>query len=343
MSTTTIDLVRCDRCDRCAGEATGTWSTEDGQEICLDCAEQYYTECARCGDYVESTLTTDEDQQICRYCADHHYTRCDSCDRYSEYTETATDGCDVCEPCVESAYWRCDGCGDLIDFGHYCESCADDYANAGLVHDYDYKPAPSLHGDGPLYLGAELEINVPYQQMGDCAEFALSYLGSLGYLKEDGSIDHGFEIVTHPMSYEWAMRHFPWDMLNGLRKIGCNATGNGLHVHVSRAAFDSACHVFRWMKFLYRNARQVTTIARRVSDHWAPFDSYARRHVKSYAKGAKSRRYQAINTQNDHTFELRVFASSLEPHEVKAALGLATASVEYTRNLSVSAIARNNG
>lgn len=44
-----------------------------------------------------------------------------------------------------------------------------------------------------------------------------------------------------------------------------------------------------------------------------------------------------------HTFELRVFASSLRPRQMLAALAFAAASVEYTRGLTAAEIARRRG
>jgi hypothetical protein len=234
----------------------------------------------------------------------------------------------------------CDGpcdCGDCYDCGY-----APAY-DSDLIHHYDFKPTPSFRGNGPMYLGLELEINVDDKD--EAATTANRYLGDLGYLKSDASIGYGFEIVTHPMSYVWAMGNFPWQMLDRLREVGCDTDGTnvGLHVHISRAAFTGPSHIYRWMKFLYRNADKVNLVARRVSDNWARFDSDDRERVKDFAKGAKSDRYRAINTQNEHTFELRVFASSLVRQEVQAALGLAAASVQYTRDLSVVDIADRRG
>lgn len=341
MPAITIDPVTCSDCGDPVSEVR---STVDGADICTDCASENYTSCDRCGDYASSTETTVDGNEICDRCARRYFTGCDRCAQMSpdRDTETAADGSNVCLSCASEAYWRCEGCDELIDCGDYCSWCEENLPESSdLIYNYSYKPEPKFHGTGPLFLGLELEINTSGGYLTDCAETAMSSLSSLGYLKEDCSIDHGFEIVTHPMSYDWAMDHFPWDMLGRLEREGCDADGNGLHVHISRAAFTSPCHVYRWMKLFYRNADEVTTVARRVSDQWAAFDATARKHVKDYAKGAKGARYQAINTQNNDTFELRVFASSLNPQEVKAALGLAAASVEYTRDLTVSDIARN--
>jgi hypothetical protein len=166
----------------------------------------------------------------------------------------------------------------------------------------------------------------------------------MGYLKNDSSINSGFEIVTHPMSYQWAMDNFPWQMLTDLQRRGCHPSDEtGIHVHVSRAGFAGASHTYRWMKFIYRNEQQVTTLARRSSPEYAAFTDDDRKAVKDYAKGAIGQRCRAINTGNNDTFELRIFASSLDPDEVKAALGFAAASVEYTQNLTVGQIARRAG
>jgi hypothetical protein len=66
--------------------------------------------------------------------------------------------------------------------------------------------------------------------------------------------------------------------------------------------------------------------------------------AKDHAKGNRyADRYAAINVTNYATFEVRVFASTLNRTELMAALDLVAASVEYTRSLSVSAIARRDG
>ena len=65
-----------------------------------------------------------------------------------------------------------------------------------------YKPDPIFYGKGPRYLGAELEID----GAGECSENAQEILNlangdwELIYCKHDGSLDDGFEVVTHPMT-----------------------------------------------------------------------------------------------------------------------------------------------
>lgn len=329
-----VPLYVCEWCDT---ETGAVLVTADGCDVCHGCAATLST-CDRCDARTETTVTTAEGSEVCETCASR-MTVCDDCGLPAGDTTSTATCRTVCDGCAEN-YWGCEECGYLIDEGDYCESCDESRSDMPeLINDYSYQPCPEFHGDGPLYLGMELEIDVT--DMYECAESAQSHLGSLGYLKEDGSIDNGFEIVTHPMTHRYAMDHFPWRMLDDLRADGCSGYGNGLHVHVSRAAFDGPTHVHRWMKLFYRNQSDVTAVARRECDEWAAFTNDGRAHVKDYAKGARDAdRYQAINVQNFATFELRIFASSLDRQEVQAALGLAAASVEYTRDLTVQDITR---
>jgi hypothetical protein len=333
--------VMCARCATCPASV----ATQADGVVCEPCAALYYTSCHGCAQRYRSHLT----------CVD-----CGGCDRCGATVRDAdtvdtVDGDTICRPCRNACYWQCatcrgwnrdgddcgNGCCDPYDCD--CEDCRD-RTRFGLIYEWDYKPDPIFHGAGPLFLGPELELETPYERTEECAAVAQSYLRDLGYLKEDGSLINGFEIVAHPMSYPWALRHFPWQLLPELRRRGCRVTDNtGLHVHVSRAAFTSTCHTYRWMKFIYRNQRQVETLARRSSSEWAAFTSDDRRAVKDYAKGGYGARYRAINAGNPDTFELRVFASSLDPTEVQAALGFTAASVEYTRTLTPAAIVGKGG
>lgn len=222
---------------------------------------------------------------------------------------------------------------------------------ATTVFNYSFLPNPLVfRGEGPLYLGMELEteVNDLRANVSDAAEIANEHLGEIGYLKEDGSIDYGFEIVTTPMSYPYFLEHFPFDMLTKLQEIGCRTTrGTGIHVHVSKAAFTPV-HAYKWLKFWHRNREQVEAFARRDSAQWAQFSRDDRRRVKFYCKGQYNRndegrtygppRYSAINVLPPYTYEVRVFRSSLSPRRVRATLGLVAASVAYTRELTPAAI-----
>lgn len=244
----------------------------------------------------------------------------------------------------------------------YDEPDEDDDGGRTLQY-HGYRPHLIFHGDGPMYLGMELEIEIPERR--DEATYAGRLLKSVKpdviYFQEDGTIRHGFEMTTHPMSYPWAMEHFPWELLTRMEEDGCSTHhGVGLHIHVSRAAFDgSECHLYRWLKFIYRNERQAKVLGRRSNDEWASFHPDHRQAIKymikqedmrrgydrhgNYTPAAARIRYQAVNPLNADTLEVRFFASSVRPTEVKAALGFVASTVEYTRRLDANQIIRNNG
>src|SRR5262249_7827923 len=146
--------------------------------------------------------------------------------------------------CAES-FITCVDCGTLMPTGAVCEVC-----DAGpRVWNYTYKPDARFHGTGPVFLGMELEVVVPEDNYDLTVSTVTDAVGRLAYLKRDSTIRPcGFEIVTHPMDFGYAMTEFPWEMLEELAELGCvSDAGVGLHVHASRSGFSSPAHVFRWV------------------------------------------------------------------------------------------------
>ncbi|WP_232839988.1 hypothetical protein [Nocardia aurea] len=348
-----VTLVEGDRwcgdcarfCEGCAAPTRHTSHTVDDTYLCARCLLGWHR-CERCDLFTEDLVSVVSGPQVCSSCS-QHYDLCSDCGDRTDFTYTVDGGDEVCSDCRNDSYHYCSDCELLVPTcDSRCEECArgsDDYR----VHDYYYRPNPVFYGDGPLFLGLELELITPTSTFTDAVDLAVEHLGGLGYLKEDGSIrPNGFEMVTHPMSWDYARADFPWRLLNKLRLLGCRTNASvGIHVHVSRTGFTSPAHIYRWLKFVYRNESQVCTLARRRGSEWAEFSPQAREAAVEFAKGSTAGfgRYQAINVYPEHTFELRIFASSLAPRQVKAALGFAAASVEYTRTLTAADIARRRG
>ncbi|MFE3795734.1 hypothetical protein [Nocardia tengchongensis] len=332
-------------CQDCEERVDDVHWTVDHGVLCTTCARRW-SQCEYCERYTTAGEATVSGDIVCDTCHIDHYWRCSDCCLLSRYLRSVDTGEEVCRDC-ESQYRVCDDCDYLTANDDYCTSCSRDRRD-DHIHDYSYKPAPYFHGQGPVFLGLELEIKTRSSSLQACAEIAADHLGDLGYLKEDGSIGYnaGFEIVTHPMSYEWAIDEFPWKMLRELRIRGAYVDDNvGIHVHVSRKGFDSAAHVYRWMKFFYRNESHAVRLARRRSDDWASFTPETRAGIAKFAKGERFGygRYQAINVYPEETFEVRIFASSLHHQQVQAALAFIAASVEYTRTLTSGDVARRRG
>jgi hypothetical protein len=337
-------------CANCGEVTTESWVIGNGDEVCDECRGNYVT-CERCSDLVsiDDTCSVNNGNDIvCDDCYGSHYSSCSQCSESYDcdnMTGTVT-GETICNRCRSYYYSQCESCYDYYhdDNGH-CPDCGDrDESAGGLIHSYGYQPDPEFHGTGPVFMGFELEFSTGWESLSQCAEIANDTAGHLAYLKEDSSIDCGFEFVTHPMSHAFAAESFPWEMLAELERAGADGYPNGLHVHVSRTAFKDCGHTYRWMKLLHRNKNDVQVIARRDSGEWAAWSNADRRNVKAYAKGERGyHRYSAINVQNSATFELRIFRGTTSATELRAALDLVDASVEYTRGLSAADIHHRDG
>ena len=279
---------------------------------------------------------------------------CHSCETLIPHEDDLTYsnwlGESICPRCDQDRYYECGQCGyedhhyNLED--HTCER--DDPESNSNIHGYSYKPRPKFHGDAKYYLGVELEVECRDEDYFDeVVEYVAekTNYGDRAYLKSDGSLSYGFEIVTHPHSLVEMQEQFPWaDILHRLksRKFrSWNTSTCGLHVHVSRSAFNGGTitlresHQIRFMKLIYDNERQITRLAGR-SSNYATFSDKGKIIPKVKNGEQSNGRYAAINIENDATLEVRVFRGSLRYERVLSAIELVHAAVEYTRNLKMS-------
>jgi hypothetical protein len=292
---------------------------------------------------------------------ENHANYCDDCNEYhtgsSYYTEDTNSS--YCENCISNAYF-CEDCD-----AYYTNGC-DDHSgdDARVIHDYSYRPDPIFHStdkEERLFFGLEIEVEAS-RNRSESAEYASRLEGyDLAYLKSDGSLNCGFEIVTHPMTHDFYKNEAKelWDTLEalrnraGIRVKAWDASTTGLHIHISRTGFTGGAHMHRFLRLVYDNQTLYEAIAGRSSSRWAKFDDAntdyvkevdndgdrvwaQRRNLKNKLENSRnSDRYSAVNTQNHATLEMRIFRSSVNGDTVKSFIDLAHASVEYTRGLSV--------
>lgn len=283
----------------------------------------------------------------------------------------------------EEVWLTCTNCGNDFQpprsnaWGAFCdESCYNEYFGlysddddddgpSDYVHGYSYRPsvqfkAHESEANPNLFFGFELEV--PTDEPNEVAEVLYNGVGdseNLLYCKEDGSIQ-GVEIVSHPMTHKYFRECFPFDMFKARREPTTllrrrePPEGYGLHVHVSRAGFDDEAHVLRWLLLIYRNQDAMEALSRRTAAQWANFQDYGRCEEKArnitrdrysgdtypYYEGE---RYVAVNAQNRDTFEIRVFRSTWNEQQFRAAIDFAHASVEYTRTLTGESVTQGDG
>ena len=208
--------------------------------------------CANCGtEHPIDEMFQVENDWLCEDCADRLTVICDHCaERVYEENAVEDDTHTLCDHCFDEYYVRCDDCGRIIhrdraywdgDDNAYCASCWDEHCE--VIHEYNYAPDLVFHGKGLRHFGVELEIddggtvNSNAQKLLDIANKDAENL----YIKTDGSLDEGLELVTHPMTLEYHLNEMPWaEVLRKAQSMGylSHAAGTcGLHVHISRLAF----------------------------------------------------------------------------------------------------------
>ena len=308
------------------------------------------------------------DEFHCYRCARQNFFMCPDCDEWerdSYGTHVPNHDGYVCEGCLNNNYWWCDDCDTYVPEHWDHDGCG----MSDLIHDYSYKPMPIFHHTDSeyqnaksiledtnsvmrkykqiAYLGFELEVEC----LGDRNSYRdgarLFDNSNIWYLKSDGSLNYGFEIVSHPMTLDWAMANLDWDTIDRLGDMsfaGWEAGSAGLHVHVSRDGFASESHQAKFVHFIMRNEPFLSWLAGRSNSRWASFNPDHRKNLKNKLRNSgMSERYFAVNLQNSGTLEVRIFRASLKPQRVQMALQLVDAIVKYTQTLSVSEMVNGKG
>jgi len=303
--------------------------------ICDDCYSDDFRVCEDCNDglncHRDDYTYVPYDRLVCYDCLNDHYQYCDQCEEYSHIDDV-----------------RCD--------------CQDDYSRSGYINSYgrDMKNYVSFYiakdnhvGSEPRGLvvtGFENEMECVDGDLGECAELAHNLFSPHGcILKEDGSLSHGFELVTSPMSLQYVQNVFPFEDLRQLAKAGMRSSQTntcGLHVHINKGFFDRRpTSMYRFMAMFHRNNEVWQKIGGRSGSSYASWNEEEQDRMIEYVKYASSHgihglksnyeRYVAINLQNANTIELRFFKGTLRPLSIQARIEAVHAVAEYsvaTRN-----------
>lgn len=379
------DLASCDDCGSSVQVDSMTTAQRyhygracDPVSVCESCA----TLCDYCGEtygvsQVDSVSVprrpwppfTYRDLSICAACFDR-LARCSECSAFFDLEEGGgvVDYDHLCSDCLDRLTHFCQSCDSYTrgDFCGECDSCDDCGCDNGCPNleasndqgdllPYDHKPDPVFYGTGPLFLGFELEM-----ECGDAPRDRGQIVRSISsglervYLKHDGSLVDGIELVTHPMSPASLVEWWPTfsSTLDDLRSEGVRSWNGhrcGFHVHMSRDAFHGPRHLFAFALFVYRNADQMRVLSGRRQ---AELDAYARlnlhqgdgmeRHhgdARLIEKVRNSRyggaRHVAVNLTNRSTVEVRLFRGSLRHETLRGYLDLVLAVFEYSAGLTV--------
>lgn len=350
-----VEEYTCASCDYTTTNEDDLCFVEDSL-LCEDCRSW----CDNCEEYMsnDSSHYVEGVGDYCESCWENNTCYCERCsntypDSVNQY-HIEDRGEYWCEGCYEHEGSYCEDCDQY--FSRECEGCGEGSSSrSNLIHQYSYKPSPRFFGNDKhnLYFGLELEMEIRSGNLRESSQYIQSKVGDSIYLKDDSSIGRGgyagFELVSHPLSFgHWISQMSNlWEGLDYLRDNeqarSWDAENCGIHIHTSRAGFKSGAHTHRWLTLIYKNAPEMMKFAGRKSDYakfndvWQ-YDEYDRPYfsVKHKLNGSHTERYSAVNTQNEHTLELRFFRGTTKPSGVLSAIELAHASIEYTRDMTLS-------
>ncbi len=304
-------------CSHCGDEITDDdYSTVCGRIVCSECVSNLCCTCDRCGETIWSfDAHGDEYTNLCRHCYDNYYTRCADCE---------------CLIHTDDAY-EYDGCD-------YCSECYYDHCNEGTIKEYNYKPEPIFYGNDSRYFGVELEIDIGGKDCDNAKEilYKANSEDDVIYIKSDGSLNDGMEIVTHPMSLEYHINEMNWDsVMKEAISLGYRSHQTstcGLHIHVNRTSLGESHEeqeevISRILYFVEHHWNELLKFSRRseaAMSRWAARYGYENtpKAIMDKAKKGNYGRYAAVNLCNYHTIEFRMFRGTLKLNTLIAALQL---------------------
>jgi len=306
-------------CSHCGAviSADEDYETIDGEIVCTECVEQHTTTCDRCGTIIWTSESYGDDYTtLCSHCYHNHYTRCSCCDALLH---------------EDDAYH--------LDGYDYCSDCYHDEVDKNRsIHDYGYKPEPIFYGDSQRYFGVELEIDGAGKDSENADELLVIANREQEhiYIKGDGSLDDGMELVTHPMTMEYHMNDMCWeDIMHKAISLGYRSHQTstcGLHIHVNRDSLGENHEeqdevISRILYFVEHHWNELLKFSRRSEysmNRWAARYGYEHspKAILDKAKKGNNGRYAAINLMNYTTIEFRLFRGTLKYNTLIAALQL---------------------
>lgn len=315
-------------CSICGAVLTKDEAKEfQGNYYCEECLESNTNICDECGDrYWSSDMRNDGIIAICSSCYDDDYNSCTSCGRIVRSNDT---------------YYEDD------DDNPYCYHCYQKLEE-NAIKSYNYKPTPIFYGVGGLFMGIELEVD----KGGEIHENAQTLIDIAGsdklYCKHDGSIDDGFEMVSHPMTLEYHMKEMPWreifEKAIEMHYRSHQTDTCGLHVHVNKSALgatyeeqeETISHIVYFVEKFWAEILKLSRRTQRNIDRWASRYGISTTAKDTY-KNAKNKgrgRYCAINIENYNTIEFRFYRGSLRFESFIAALQLTEEICKTAKSLT---------
>jgi hypothetical protein len=322
-------------CHNCHGHRPQIEKADSG--YCIKC-DATFVKCPSCdGDFLPNEMY--EPLGICNECFRTNYFYCTSCDSETHHDDESSRRY-VCNECFAEYYTECPNCGRIC--------CKEDINNGKCpdcqpkkINSHYYKPQPKFLNGGEktnLHLGIELEVEFNNKNPESVAEELFSEIDdeeNLFYLKRDGSLDNGFEIVTHPCSLDFHRKQFPWKkILQVLDKHEARCNENtGLHIHNSISSFGGFRSTTRYAAMIFLNEKQTYHFSERQVSRRYLFpanyeaDFFDNLMSESWDRGCNFSR-MAVVLRNE-TIETRLFQSTTDESRIFSCLEFVTAMTRF--------------
>lgn len=353
----------CDDCGELV-EVDNTYTTHDNRIICEKCYDSngYYT-CERCGLAIEdsdSIYVEDTEEYMCSDCADKYCSQCMECGRWFTDGNIFSDAESehLCEDCYCNSYYTCAGCGCFVRTDDccwddrtdepYCACCYEEEIQNKLINSYHSHSNWTVRyteNERDDYISDKLTLGLEIEVAGD-TDHAEGFMecvdNSLIYLEKDGSVE-GFEIITQPMTREYATKVFPNEISEGFKYLRKNNfeghNAGGIHIHVANYG-DMKLTLYRLKRLLYNlDSKQqslllaLTQRTKYELERWA--DNQVHFDMSIEYAWFQNTRYQALNLDDrTGTLEFRIFNSNLRVERISKNIEMVYALLDYINSSS---------
>jgi len=280
------------------------------------------------------------------YCDEYAY--CEGCDDYVAQDDYYGGG--YCHSCEERNNDECYDEDEEYNPEYEHERYCSNYSSK-VEDEISPKYLPSENVDTNLsrskdtWYGLEWEV-MARNSMPDDFPQVLTNENDWFMCKKDGSLDEGnggFEICSAPSTFKFLKDRLQklfhsdyWLDENGNTYVkGWNTGCAGIHLHISRRAL-TPLQIGKMLVFVNakKNKRFIEDIAGRSMGRWC------KSHEKNLREGAErdSDRYQAVNTSNKNTVELRIFRSNVSENGLMRVLEFTDAFVHFLKQSSMNSV-----
>jgi len=328
--------------------------------VCDDCL-QSLRRCDSCGVLIDENQNAHsyDGEMYCDSCFDSHFGYCHACGEvFPKDSMSLGHGDLYCSQCFSERFFICERCGGSValedarelDDCFYCESCYREETDK-CIHSYNYVPTFNFRSapeekdpEKILFFGFELELeNKKKDYLTEKGAEAVADRGFL-YCKNDGSLSDGFEVVSHPFSWNWLNvpgNRSRFNGIWGLPKMGFRSYDTstcGIHVHMSVTAFSNF-HLYKFLNFIYRNSDFIGDISQRKDmdslERYARLEYLEPSQITQVAKNKRDpfgERYVAANMTHKDTVELRFFRGTLNEKSFWKNIEFCKALYDFTKS-----------